>query len=123
LGTSVFRSLCPDLVRRITHVLFEHSPARRHPAFTHDGTAFDALLKCRTVQPKARVLQQVRTFDEFTPDNDPHQEHDFGVLQIDGEQYFFKLDYYDRRMAGGSKNPSDPVKTTRVLTVMLASEY
>jgi hypothetical protein len=49
LATSVLRSLCPDLVQRVTGVLFEHSPARRHPAFTNDRTAFDAVFKCRMV--------------------------------------------------------------------------
>jgi hypothetical protein len=49
LATSVLRSLCPDLVPRVTGVLFEHSPARRHPDFTNDRTAFDAVFKCQTV--------------------------------------------------------------------------
>jgi hypothetical protein len=49
LATRVLRYLCPDLVHRVTEILFEHSPARRHPAFTHDQTAFDALFKCRLI--------------------------------------------------------------------------
>jgi hypothetical protein len=48
LATAVLRSICPDFVRRVTAILFEHSPARSHPAFTHDRTAFDALGKCET---------------------------------------------------------------------------
>ena len=48
LATAVLRSLCPDLVRRATAVLFEHSPARSHPAFTQDRTAFDVFVKCQT---------------------------------------------------------------------------
>ena len=48
LASSVARRLCPDLVRQATEVLFEHSPARRHPAFTNDRTAFDVLIKAQT---------------------------------------------------------------------------
>lgn len=48
LATAVGRRICPDLVRQVTAVLFEHSPARRHPSFTDDRTAFDVLLKAKT---------------------------------------------------------------------------
>ena len=59
----------------------------------------------------------------FTKDNDPHGEHDFGSFEIEGETYFFKLDYYALDMDGGSEDPADPEKTTRVLTIMRADEY
>ena len=44
-------------------------------------------------------------------------------IRIQGQEFFFKIDYYDTAMDGGSSDPSDPSKTTRVLTLMLASEY
>jgi hypothetical protein len=72
---------------------------------------------------KATVLQKVRSFNEFGADNDPHGEHDFGSFKIDGETFFFKIDYYSSDMQGGSEDPSDPEKTTRVLTIMFASDY
>ena len=72
---------------------------------------------------KAKVLSAVRSFNEFTEDNDPHKEHDFGSFDVDGEKCFWKIDYYDLKMEGGSDNPADPAVTTRVLTIMLASEY
>ena len=50
LATACMQSIAGDFVGEITDVLFEHSPARRHPAFTNDRTAFDVLLKCTTVQ-------------------------------------------------------------------------
>ena len=72
---------------------------------------------------KASVLQKVQSFSKFDADNDPHHEHDFGSFAIDGEKFFFKIDYYSRDMEGGSEDPSDPEKTTRVLTIMFASDY
>ncbi|MEQ8826157.1 MAG: DUF3768 domain-containing protein, partial [Parvibaculum sp.] len=62
-------------------------------------------------------------FDDFTPDNDPHGEHDFGSVRIDENAIFWKIDYYDRSMEAGSPDPADPEVTTRVLTIMLADEY
>ena len=75
------------------------------------------------VDTKARVLLAVQSFDTFTEDNDPHHEHDFGSFEIEGETYFFKIDYYALDMDGGSEDPADPEKTTRVLTIMRADEY
>ncbi len=71
----------------------------------------------------AVVLDRVRAFADFTGDNDPNGEHDFGAFEIGGNGFFFKIDYYDQTMDAGSEDPSDPAQTTRVLTIMLASEY
>ncbi len=75
------------------------------------------------IDTKARVLLAVQSFDNFTTDNDPRREHDFGSFEIEGETYFFKIDYYALDMIGGSEDPADPEKTTRVLTIMRADEY
>jgi hypothetical protein len=72
---------------------------------------------------RARAIKLTRTFDDFTPDNDPHNEHDFGSFEIDDLKFIFKHDYYDKSMRYGSEDPADPQKTTRVLTIMLADEY
>ncbi len=71
----------------------------------------------------ARIYERVRTFDSFSPDNDPHGEHDFGSFDIENQRVMWKIDYYDREMQGGSNDPADPAQTTRVLTLMLAEEY
>jgi len=69
------------------------------------------------------VLQAVRTFDDFSDGNDPHGEHDFGAFNIPGHRIFWKIDHYDRQLQYGSPDPTNPEVTTRVITVMLASEY
>jgi Protein of unknown function (DUF3768) len=71
----------------------------------------------------AEALVQVAKFSEFTEGNDPHDEHDFGSFRLVGRKFLWKIDYYDRDLRYGSEDPSDPEKTTRVLTVMLAEEY
>src|SRR6266404_1866640 len=40
------------------------------------------------------VLQAVRSFNDFTTDNDPRGEHDLGSVDVMGETFFFKVDYY-----------------------------
>ena len=72
---------------------------------------------------KAAALQKAATFDQFTEDNDPYGEHDFGSFELCKRKFFWKIDYYDRAMEHGSEDPSDPKQTTRVMTVMLAEEY
>jgi hypothetical protein len=72
---------------------------------------------------QVEILYKVRMFDEFTPDNDPHGEHDFGSLTVQGHRVFWKIDYYDLSMEHHSENPVDSRVTNRVLTVMLAGEY
>src|ERR1700675_1758709 len=66
---------------------------------------------------KAMVIRQVAMFSEFTPDNDPHKEHDFGNFTLAGRKFFFKIDTYDADMRFGSEDPADPTKTTRFLTI------
>jgi hypothetical protein len=72
---------------------------------------------------KAMVISAVAAFSEFTPDNDPRGEHDSGNFELAGQTFFWKTDYYDVAVEFGSEDPADPAKTTRVLTIMLTSEY
>jgi len=72
---------------------------------------------------KAVALTVVRAFDQFTKDNDPHGEHDFGAFEVLDDKFFWKIDYYDKELKFGSEDPADPEKTTRVLLIMLRSEY
>ncbi len=72
---------------------------------------------------RAMVIRRVATFSDFNTENDPHGEHDFGSFEFAGRKIFWKIDYYDAKMEFGSDDPANPSKTTRVLTIMLASEY
>jgi hypothetical protein len=69
------------------------------------------------------IIARVRAFADFTPENDPYGEHDFGILKLDGATIYWKIDLYDNDLKFGSPNPEDPSVTTRVLTILLAEEY
>jgi hypothetical protein len=69
------------------------------------------------------ILSAIAAFDDFSPDNDPWGEHDFGALTVEGTPILFKIDYFDRAPTGHSPDPADASVTARVLTVMLAGEY
>lgn len=62
------------------------------------------------------ILRQVKEFNDFSEDNDPWQEHDFGSFSYQSEEpekkIFWKIDDY-----AGQEGYN------LVLTVMLAEEY
>ncbi len=71
----------------------------------------------------AEISSLVRKFDDFSEENDPYGEHDFGSVMFERQKIFWKIDYYDKKLKYHSRNPSDPKITTRVLLIMLAEEY
>jgi hypothetical protein len=44
----------------------------------------------------ARIVKTIAVYDDFCHANDPHEEHDFGSFEVDGNTIFFKIDYYDK---------------------------
>lgn len=74
-----------------------------------------------------RIQSEIVLFDNFSADNDPYAEHDFGAftIKVDGEDtvIWFKIDLYDRQYAAGSEKPDNPAQTRRVMTILLPSEY
>ena len=74
-------------------------------------------------EDKANIVSLVQNFDNFTPDNNPYFENDFGTLDYKGEKILWKIDYYDLNHEYMSENPADPTITNRVLTIMRAEEY
>ena len=69
------------------------------------------------------LRERVRLVNEFTPENDPYGEHDFGSIEIGGCSYFWKVEYCDPMLICGSSDASDETATQRVLTLMRADEY
>ncbi|WP_282611426.1 DUF3768 domain-containing protein [Pelagibius sp. Alg239-R121] len=69
------------------------------------------------------ALRAVRDFKEFSSDNDPYNEHEFGSVEVMGIKIFWKIDIYDAAYEFGSSEPADPSQSRRVLTLMLPIEY
>lgn len=72
---------------------------------------------------KLRLFDLVKHFDDFNEDNDPHGEHDFGCVPLQGKRYFWKIDYYDKDLLYHSPDPTNPEITKRVMTIMRAEEH
>ena len=70
-----------------------------------------------------QALLAVARFNDFTEANDPHGEHDFGLIQIDEQSLFWKIDYFDEGLSAAADDPSNPITCHRVMTIMLAEEY
>lgn len=69
----------------------------------------------------ADIFFRVQKFSDFTEDNDPYGEHDFGSFTVSGIKIFWKIDYYDERLEHWC-DPLDP-RCRRILTIMKAEEY
>ncbi len=74
-------------------------------------------------EDQSAIREKLERYNDFTEDNGPYSEHDFGSFEHNGQRIFWKIDYYAPDMQHGSEDPSDPKQTIRILTVMLAEEY
>ena len=41
------------------------------------------------------ILIAIAAYNDFDEDNDPFGEHDFGLVEVAGQEVLFKIDYYD----------------------------
>jgi hypothetical protein len=53
----------------------------------------------------------VQNFADFSADNDPYGEHDFGSFEVAGETFFWKIDLYEEPDVKGANG--EPVVTPR----------
>ncbi len=72
---------------------------------------------------RARLIAAVQRFDNFNRGNDPYGEHDFGAVDVDGDKFFWKIDYFDLAMSQHSVDPANPEATIRILILMRTDEY
>ena len=77
----------------------------------------------RALDATSAIVALVQHYSDFTGDNDPYAEHDFGSFRFQDTTIFWKFDYYDLDLTMHSPDAADPDVTARVLTVLLGSEY
>lgn len=66
---------------------------------------------------REKLFKKIRTQDDFHSDNDPYLEHDAGWVNLYGDQYMWKFDYYDENFENFMEDG------IRVMTIMHTSEY
>ena len=94
------------------------------PNSTKDKIVFSEGVINLSAQQQLYILNRVKNFSNFNEDNNPFGERDFGAFDNEEDiRIFWKIDYYDNNMEFHSEDKSDPKKTTRLLTIMKASEY
>jgi hypothetical protein len=95
--------------------------AKKNDEFRRSGFGVTVTRGVQVLEDLGGLIDEIRRFNEFTEDNDPYGEHDFGTVYWLSEKVFWKVSYYDQKLEYGE----DPLssKCRRVLTVMLASEY
>ena len=76
-----------------------------------------------SAEAQRELFDRVKQFNDFTKENDPYGEHDFGSIKFQNDIYFWKIDYYDINFLYRSPDPGNTSITNRVLTIMHADEY
>lgn len=70
------------------------------------------------------ITKAVRDFQDFNENNDPHGEHDFGVVEVSkGRKFYFKIDYYNDSYEHRSADPTNTKITNRVMTIAPVRDY
>jgi len=95
--------------------------ARRNDEFRRGDNEMAFTSGAFALPDLAGLLQAVKDYRDFTTENDPEGEHDFGVIEWKGEVVFWKIDYYDPTLEGWCDPLAEDCR--RVLTVLLDSEW
>jgi hypothetical protein len=86
-------------------------------------TVFTQQVAAMPSEDRAAIVLLVRLFNDFSEENDPLDEHNFGSVDHKSKTYFWRFEYWDKNYECRSKNHSNLAITRRVLTIMHSSEY
>ena len=92
-------------------------------SFINGEVLLSAGIAAMSSEDKVNIVSLVQNFDNFTPDNNPYSENDFGTFDYKDEKILWKIDYYDLNNKYHSEDPSNPYITNRILTIMTVFEW
>src|SRR5437868_6675676 len=99
-------------LNRSTHMNRTHNSAARirelndtfRKTFAGGKMVMSASVAALPEMVKASALVKLAEFNDFTQENDPHGEHDFLSFEHCSLTFFWKCDYYNTEMDGGSED-------------------
>ena len=99
---------------------------RKHPGLAGEWV-MTPVVQALSEEERQQLIQKVIDFDDFSAENDPWREHDFGMVLQNGERYFYKIDYFDKEPQPDAEGKylyaENLSEVRRVLTLLHASEY
>lgn len=79
--------LFPEIAGKVTHVLFEHSPARGDETFTADGSAWDAFIGLRREDGTRTFVAVEVKYAEGMTEPEPRHRARWDELSVNSELY------------------------------------
>ncbi len=76
-----------EATSRISQLNDEFRRALLDPKRGSRGLYLTAAIARRPLQEQSEIIKRVVEFDDFTAENDPYGEHDFGSFEFAGERY------------------------------------
>ena len=68
-------------------------------------------------------MKAIGGIDVFPAEADPKGHRDRGSVGVSGQPVWFFIDPYDRDIRFGSPAPDDPALTSRILSILLPSDW
>ena len=72
--------------------------SKLNDTFRQTGSGFMITPGIMELPDVCGLIGAVQRYDEFNQDSDPYGEHDFGKIEWNANDIFWKIDYYDQQM-------------------------
>lgn len=69
------------------------------------------------------IRKDIASITSFTSEDDPEGMRDFGSISHNGRLIYWMIEHYDKDISNEADDPSNPEETTRVMSIILSTEY